>query len=377
MDRFHDALQIAAAHASIEADANARFEQLRGRGTPRPGAAQGVLGSDVLRYAVLRAPVGETTQGALLARYEDELAESLGNLVQRTVGLVDKLRPSVILDTTGLGPLDEALADAGRAMLAEVTGAYEEHQPHRALSAVTRFVTAAHRHVDEAAPWAEEKRGERARVDAIMATALEALRWISVVLEPVAPRGCARLRANLGLAVELDGDAFALAWRGSRSTVGVGAFAVAFPRVAPAERAGLFELIGSSSAARPAAPARPLKAALKPADVVSFEEFSRLDLRIGTVTACDRVPKSDRLLRLEVDLGAGTSRQIVAGVGKTYAPADLVGLQVLAVVNLAPMKLMGVESRGMIMAVRGPSGGDADLALVIPSGPRPPGARIA
>ncbi len=117
------------------------------------------------------------------------------------------------------------------------------------------------------------------------------------------------------------------------------------------------------------------RAPIEPAKELAYEEFARVDLRIGTVLSCERVPKSDKLLKVQVDLGEEAPRQVVAGIGKTFAPEALVGKQVVVVANLAPAKLMGLESRGMILAVRGES--DADLALLSPTVARAAGSRVS
>ena len=118
----------------------------------------------------------------------------------------------------------------------------------------------------------------------------------------------------------------------------------------------------------------------EPAAEVTFEEFTRLDLRVGVVMAAERVPKSDKLLKVQVDLAEGSHRQVVAGIGKTFAPEALVGQQVVVVANLKPAKLMGLESRGMILAVGSERGGsetgEADLALIQPNKPRTIGTRV-
>jgi methionyl-tRNA synthetase len=359
------------------------------RNVVEPLALARAFGADVVRYHLLREIAfgqdGDFSHRQLVGRYNAELADGLGNLLNRTLGLVTKLRPAgVVLSPTARGPLEERLEQAAVAAHAEATAALGGIAPHKALEAVYGLVRAGNKYVDEAAPWAEAKKGDDARVDTILATTLEVLRWLTVLLWPVMPDASARLRAQLALPAlaPVEGvDALALTFVAERSTTGLVAGQPVFPKIDADAEARIFTALGLDPEAAPPPEAKPKKgptpkrAPIEPAKELSFEEYARLDLRVGTVLEAERVPKSDKLLRVQVDLGEGAPRQVVAGIGKAFAPEALVGKQVVVVANLAPAKLLGHESRGMILAVRGE--GDHDLALLTTSTGRAPGARIS
>ena len=362
------------------------------RNVVEPLALARELGTDVVRFYLLReinfGQDGDFSHAQLIARYNAELADSLGNLLNRNLGLVTKLRADQpTLAATAKGPLEEKLEEAARTALAGAIAGFVEVAPHKAIEAIWGLIRAGNKYVDEAAPWAEAKKGENARVDTILATTLEALRWISVLVWPVMPSVSDRMRAQLGLpalATAQGTDALALTWTPDRPTAGLTVGQPIFPKIDADGQARIFAALGVTTA--PEVPAEAPKAAdkkpekkgrapIEPAKELAYEEFARVDLRIGTVLSCERVPKSDKLLKVQVDLGEEAPRQVVAGIGKTFAPEALVGKQVVVVANLAPAKLMGLESRGMILAVRGES--DADLALLSPTVARAAGSRVS
>lgn len=354
-----------------------------------------VFGADVVRYYLLREIAfgqdGDFSHAQLVSRYNAELADSLGNLLNRTLGLCQKLRPAgAALDpTSARGDLEARLEDAAKQALAASALAWDEIAPHRAIEATWTLVRAANKYVDEAAPWAEAKKGDagKARVDVILATALETLRWISALVWPVMPEVSDKLRAQLGiLPVEprAGEDALALLWEPRTDTSGLAVGTPIFPKIDADRQAAIFAELGvvtqPPEAPKPEKPgtkeAKPAKAKVmaEPAAEITYDEFARLDLRVGKVVACERVPKSDKLLKCSVDVGEPEPRQVVAGIGKSFAPEDLVGKQVVVVANLKPAKLMGLESRGMILAASGE--GEGDLALLAPGKDRAPGTRV-
>ncbi|GAC1351346.1 MAG: hypothetical protein NVSMB1_03460 [Polyangiales bacterium] len=212
---------------------------------------------------------------------------------------------------------------------------------------------------------------------------------------PVMPEVSGKLRAQLGLN-EVDAssgaadevDQLRISWQRRWETEHLAIGSPIFPKIDADRQKAIFDELGvtdselgaplsettvATESAKGMKGARPKVAA---ASEIAFDEFQRLDLRVGTVISAERVPKSDKLLRVQVDLGEGELRQVVAGIGKTFAPESLAGQQVVVVANLKPAKLMGYESRGMILAVGGEAG-EGDLALLTPNRPRAKGARIS
>jgi len=367
------------------------------RNVVEPLKLASIFGADVVRFYLLREVAfgqdGDFSHAQLVARYNAELADSLGNLLNRTLGLCAKLRPATTLNAKARGPLEDKLEETAKTSLLGLTSSFEEIAPHRAIDATWVLCRAANKYIDEAAPWSEAKKTDAAgaaRVDTILASALEVIRWISVMIWPVMPEVSAKIRAQLGLAPLApvrDQDQLRLVWQNEWSTEKLAIGTPIFPKIDADRQKAIFDELGVSAllAQQVGAPAGEKtekgeksdkkKGIAEPAAEVTFDEFARLDLRVGTVLSAEKVPKSDKLLKVQVDLGDSSPRQVVAGIGKAWTPETLVGQQVIVVANLKPAKLMGLESRGMILAVAGETG-EVDLALVGPNRPRTAGTRV-
>jgi methionyl-tRNA synthetase len=370
------------------------------RNAVEPRKLSQTFGADVVRFYLLREVAlgqdGDFSHAQLVARYNAELADNLGNLLNRTLGLCTKLRTgaTTLAADPARGPLEEKLEEAAKVALAGASAGFEEVAPHRAIDSIWALARAANKYVDESAPWAEAKKGEAgaARVDAILATALEVLRWLSVLIWPAMPTVSEKLRAQLGLAAIVAPSGregadqttltFGRTWDASKLSLGT----PIFPKIDAERQEQIFAELGVVKAEPEPVAAKGAggggakgkepkkKEVAEPAAEITFEEFTRLDLRIGKVVSAERVPKSDKLLKLQVDLGESAPRQIVAGLGKSFEPDALVGQLVTVVANLKPAKLMGQESRGMVLAAGGES--EADLVLVQPLRDRVIGTRV-
>jgi methionyl-tRNA synthetase len=321
--------------------------------------AQDLGTPDAFRYFVLReVPLGadgDFSHQALIQRYNAELANDLGNLVNRTLGMVTKYLGSTV-PPAGTGELREAAERA----VAEYAAEMANYSPSRALDAVWKLVRAGNEYIERSAPWKQEP----ARQAEVLWTALETCRVLSHLIDPFMPERAAELRRQIGAANEGETRREALAWQTGQS---VRSFTVApgqplFPRIDEDRRQ---ELLARWAPAPPpaanetapgvaAAPA-PLATQATHADKppVSYEDFAKLDLRVARIVAAERVPKKDRLLKLQVDVG-GTPRTVVAGLAAAYAPEQLVGRQVIFLANLKPAKIGGIVSEGMLLAAGDP-----------------------
>jgi len=368
------------------------------RNVVEPVKLANVFGADVVRFYLLREIAfgqdGDFSHLQLIARYNAELADSLGNLLNRTLGLCQKLRPNgaSIDPRAARGDLENRLEEQARTALQGQNASWDEVAPHRAIDAVWVLIRAGNKYIDEAAPWAEAKKGDagKARVDAILASALEVLRWISIMIWPVMPEVSDKIREQLGvlpIAPKAGEDLLHLVWEPRSDTSGLAAGTPIFPKIDADRQAQILGALGLTETAapmpRPEIPgvgatkpsaARAAKPALEPAAEITYEDFAKLDLRVGKVVSCERVPKSDKLLKCMIDLGEPEPRQVIAGIGKSFQPEELVGKQVTVVANLKPAKLMGQESRGMILAASG--GDESDLSLLSPGKDRSPGTRV-
>ncbi|MEO7097292.1 MAG: methionine--tRNA ligase subunit beta, partial [Polyangiales bacterium] len=295
----------------------------------------------------------------------------------------------------------DKLAEVAKTALAGMTTSFDEIAPHRAIDAIWVLCRAANKYIDEAAPWSEAKKADeaaKARVDTILASALEAIRFIAVLLWPVMPEVSDKILAQLGrekVAATPAGtegkDLLQLSWSPRWESAKLQLGQPIFPKIDADRQAAIWTELGvdvalaeidaanaATGGAKPA-PGQPPggkkpKEMAPPAAEIAYEEFARLDLRAGVVLSAERVPKSDKLLKVQVDIGEATPRQVIAGIGKSFAPEALVGQQVVVVANLKPAKLMGLESRGMILAASGE--GEGDLSLLTMLKPRKPGTRV-
>ena len=352
-----------------------------------------VLSADALRYFLLREVVfgqdGSFSFDALVQRYNSDLANGLGNLASRTLTMITRYfkgevpYPSQASQTTA----DAAIVEAARKTIAEFGALFDQYQFSRALEIAWTLVAAVDKYIVENEPWAlDEKKDEdsRSRLATVLYTSAEALRIVTALAHPVMPDSTAKIWAQLGLGDIRKFDLATLQWGQLRLGTKLGEVQAVFPRAdksaiermqkmeeqnasasataSPAGATGPSVGTGVSpvqpSAARPPAP--PKAALAIPDGKISIDDFAKVELRVAQVKTAERVKGADKLLRLEVDLGTEV-RQLVAGIAEAYDPETLIGRKVVIVANLAPRKLRGLESNGMIVAAS-PEGGKPVLA---------------
>ena len=317
-----------------------------------PGRVAELYGSDALRYFLLRevpfGADGDFSKDALVQRINSDLANDLGNLANRTLAMT--------------GRWCEGVAPTGRtdrqvewdAVVASVGAAMDALQPHKALEAALAWVRSCNRDLDARAPWSAHKEGRVDDRDDCLADTLEGLRRAAALLAPFMPVKMAELCLKLGLKATPRMDSLG-GWGDALAGVAVHAGEPLFPRIDPDDAPDITGPAGSDE---------PEEA------VIDYEDFTRVALKVGVVRSATPVEGADRLLQLEVDVGEGAPRSIVAGIAEAYAPADVEGRRVVVVTNLAPRKIRGVLSQGMVLA-SGAGGGD--LQLVSPDGDPAPG----
>jgi methionyl-tRNA synthetase len=396
----------------------------KSRGTVvRPLDLVPVYGLDAFRYFLLREMVfgldANFNEDALVTRLNADLANDLGNLFSRTLAMTAKYFDGKVppFGLDDYGP-DWDLRDQVEQTLAQ----YLEEMPrwnfHKALVAVWDLINKANKYIDDIAPWNLAKDpGLQDRLASAMRHLLEVNRIAAVLIAPVMPQTAEKILERLGVAcpaleLRLERDT---RWGTLPEGIPVSKGEALFPRVelkpAPPTQPGDAGTKAKTKAARPEVTAKEPTAPGQAADgetrrrgdtataagkedaragggvvqsrqvdpqpapvasgLVSIDDFKEVDLRVGIIRHAEPVPNSQKLLRLIVDIGE--ERQIVAGIAQTHAPQDLVGKQVIVVANLKPTKLMGVESRGMVLAVR-----DGDnLALLTTERPVTPGGRVS
>jgi methionyl-tRNA synthetase len=344
----------------------------------RPDPLIAAFGPDALRYFLLRemnfGQDSNFSDEAFLQRYNGDLANGLGNAASRVLAMSRRYFGG---RAPGERCTDGDLRAAAESIVSRYLAGMDDLELQRAFEAVWELIAAVDVHVNETAPWsiAKAEGTSSPRLGRVLYECLECLRLVAVMVEPVMPVTARRLLAQLG-GHEAGGPA-ALRWGGIEPGAALGADDGAlFPRAdvekyfseatvdnrndapSPAAAPAAPEPTSTATPATPAAApaaAQPVPAAT-PVEQVSIEEFARIKLVVGTVRLAERVPKSNKLVRMEVDLGEPAVRQIVAGIGKQYSPEQLVGRQIVVVSNLKSATLMGVESRGMVLAATLPDG---------------------
>jgi methionyl-tRNA synthetase len=330
-----------------------------------PNAIADELGVDPLRYFVLREYAfggdGDFTYEALFQRYESDLGNDLGNLLNRTISMAHKFVGGKVEGSDDHPGAPGAKQEAERA--------WEEFAPSRALEAVWKIVRDGNRYIDEKAPWTLAKSPDTApALHGVLGRCLETLRWAALMVAPAMPVAAKEILRQLGRETDEGRWPEKWGWPGGALTEPK----PVFPRIDPDRQAALIAKWMPAPADAPAAAAasKPAAAAAPGADI-AYDDFQKLDLRAARVTAAERVPKADKLLKLTLDVG-GDPRTVVSGIAPAYEPEQMVGKTVIYLANLAPRKIRGVLSQGMILA----AGGDEVLALSGLDRNVPPGTPI-
>jgi methionyl-tRNA synthetase len=354
------------------------------------------LGGDALRYFLLREIVfgsdGSFSFDALVQRFNSDLANGLGNLASRTLAMITRYfkgevpYPSASQSRT---KADEAISKQATETIAEFQRQWEEFQFSRALETAWSLVSAVDKYIVENQPWAVAEKTDdesRSRLGTILYTSAEALRIVTALAHPVIPESTAKIWEQLGLGDITKFRLDTLAWGQLHVGTKLGKVEAVFPRAdkstiermqqmeleleraaaaaAPAEekkepagtgaQAGQPATQAAGGASAQIAPAGPTATPATPATtdvkpMITIDDFLKVELRVAQVKVAERVKGTDKLLRLEVDLGY-EQRQILAGIAKAYDPETLVGRKIVIVANLQPRKLRGLESNGMLLA---------------------------
>ncbi len=321
------------------------------------------FGADAFRYFLLReVPFGQDgdfSQASMIARVNGDLANGLGNLLSRTLTLIERTQAGQVPAPGTIGPAEQELQKATVTLLQELLPDHlEQSEFNRALEAIWQVVQLANQYVDKTAPWSLAKHeADAEQLRTVLYTMAETLRCLGLATYPVMPTSAQSLCSQLGLSVDFT-DALLknrIEWGGLKPGTAIHKGQSLFPRIE--SKPGVRPVTESSVPAQPTA-TTPTPAAIPTppaAPQITIDEFMKIQLRTATVLSAERVPKSEKLLKLQVSLGT-EQRQIVAGIGKRYEPDALVGKTIVIVANLKPAKLMGIESQGMVLAA-----GDADV----------------
>jgi methionyl-tRNA synthetase len=334
-----------------------------------PNALIDRYGPDALRYFLLReipfGGDGDYSPEAFLVRYNADLANDLGNLAHRSLSMAEKWLGGELPAAGPPTPADEAFLALGQTAVATFREQIEGYQFKQALEGLWDFVRAGNKYLDTEAPWTLARKGETARLAAVLRNALECVRVAASHLACVCPSKSAALLQKLGLSSpDLSVSLQALP-AGARVAAGEPLFPRIEAEPEPAEK----ESIVSEVAPAAPVPAAPEAPAFEPID---YADFAKIQLKVGKILTAERVPKADKLLKLSVDVGEAVPRTILAGIAKSHTPESLVGQQVTVVANLKPRVMRGIESQGMLLA----AGGEDVAALVAPGIAIAPGTGV-
>ena len=324
------------------------------------------FGADAIRYFLLREIVfgndGNFSRDALITRINSDLANDLGNLLHRTVSMIEKYHGGVVTNAGVNEAVDEDLQALVKTTVANFEKDMDAMEINSAIKGVWALISRANKYIDETAPWILAKdEAKAARLQTVMYNLAETLRVVAILVAPFIPSTSPKIYTQLGLEVPAE---FLLtdAEFGKMESTKVQKGEPLYPRIEIAED-GATIIGGKRYEPKVEAPAPAVeepKIEMEPIkEEITIDAFEKIDLRVGIVKAAEKVKKSKKLLKLQVMIGE-EERTIVSGIAQYYEPEALIGRNVIVIANLAPAKLFGIESFGMLLAA---SDGNGNLVL--------------
>ena len=320
---------------------------------------------DGLRYFLFRempfGQDGDFTLSSLYGRFNAELANDLGNALHRSLSLTAKHFECKVPPSGE----DAVLSELARDVHPRVTAALEKLDPQGALKAIWEFVRGINKYIDDRQPWTLAREGKTEALGTTLYHALDACRVVSTWISPFMPCAAAEIQRQLGIER-------APVWQNCelagflQSGASVAAPEPIFPRIDKKRMAAALR-----PSTEPTAPVEPTNESPAGVQYLEFDDFTKVELVVAEVLSAERVPKTDRLLKLEVDIGV-ERRYVLAGIAEFYEPEALVGRKVILVANLAPRKIRGIESQGMLLA----ADADGRVSLLQPDSDLPAGAKV-
>ena len=328
-----------------------------------------LFGVDAVRYYLLHeipfASDGTLTYELLMERINSDLANILGNLVNRTIAMSHKYSKGILSDHSVAGEFDQELIDLCLATPAKVEAKMDELRVADAIDEIFTLLRRANKYIDETMPWALAKdEALHGRLDTVLYNLLESIRVAATLLHPFLPETAERIFKQLNIEHPTWDSltAFGALPAGHQLNQGE----ILFARIDIPKKLEEMQKAQEAKAAAEAAAANPPKAE------IVFDDFLKVDMTVVKVLSCENVKKSEKLLKFQLDDGTGKPRQILSGIAKYYKAEELVGKTLVAVTNLAPRKMMGQESCGMLLSAEK----DDKLNLIMLDDAIPAGAKL-
>ena len=331
-----------------------------------------VFGVDAVRYYLLsempHASDGSITYETLIERYNSDLANTIGNLVNRTIAMQKKYFDGVIQPNDTAEPLDDEVKALAVKTLSDVDKCFNEYKIADSIECILTLARRLNKYIDETMPWALAKdESKKARLGAVLYNLLEGIRYLAILLKPYMPDTSKEILSQLNTDVT-DYDSL-LTFGGLKAGESVGEPKVLFSRI-DSEKL-IAELVAKQEEQQKAEKERIEE--IQGIAKIGIEDFAKVELKSAEIKACEPVKKAKKLLKLTLDDGSGVDRTVASGIAKWYTPDELVGKKVIVVSNLKPATLCGVESQGMILAA---DAGENDVKVVFLDSSIPNGSKI-
>lgn len=331
-----------------------------------------VFGVDAVRYYLLsempHASDGSITYETLIERYNSDLANTIGNLVNRTIAMQKKYFDGVIQPNDTAEPLDDEVKALAVKTLSDVDKCFNEYKIADSIECILTLARRLNKYIDETMPWALAKdESKKARLGAVLYNLLEGIRYLAILLKPYMPDTSKEILSQLNTDVT-DYDSL-LTFGGLKAGESVGEPKVLFSRI-DSEKL-IAELVAKQKEQQKAEKERIEE--IQGIAKIGIDDFAKVELKSAEIKACEPVKKAKKLLKLTLDDGSGVDRTVASGIAKWYTPDELVGKKVIVVSNLKPATLCGVESQGMILAA---DAGEDDVKVVFLDSSIPNGSKI-